>query len=133
MVRKFGKNLNKYKVTKHSLVIFKMNEVSEHKEKKNKENLKGYPVVPDNSILKNSLKIKKGYLHLKDLKKKKKASLVAQEIKKLPAMQETWVQSLGWEDTLKKGMAFHSSIFVWEIPWTKETGGLQFMGLQSQT
>ena len=55
---------------------------------------------------------------------------MAQEIKKLPAMQETWVQSLGWEDTLEKGMAIHSSILAWEIPWTEEPGGLQSMGLQ---
>ena len=45
-------------------------------------------------------------------------SLVAQLFKKLPAMQETWVQSLGWEDLLEKGMATHSSILAWEIPWT---------------
>ena len=46
------------------------------------------------------------------------ASLVAQLVKNLPAMQETWVQSLGWEDTLEKGMATHSSILAWRIPWT---------------
>ena len=46
-------------------------------------------------------------------------------------MQETWVQSLGWEDPLEKGMATHSSILAWRIPWTEEPGGLQFMGLQS--
>ena len=50
--------------------------------------------------------------------------------KNLPAVQETWVQSLGWEDPLEKGMATHSSIFAWKIPWTKEPGGLQFMGSQ---
>ena len=48
-------------------------------------------------------------------------------------MQETWVQSLGWEDALEKSMATHSSIRAWEIPWTEEPGGLQSMGLQSQT
>ena len=48
-------------------------------------------------------------------------------------MQETWVPSLGQEDPLEKGMATHSSILVWEIPWTEEPGGLQSMGLQSQT
>ena len=45
-------------------------------------------------------------------------------------MQETWVRSLGWEDTLEKEMATHSSILVWEIPWTEEAGGPQSMGLQ---
>ena len=49
-------------------------------------------------------------------------------------MQETLVQSLGWEDPLEKEMATHSSILAWEIPWTEEPGGLQYMGLQkSQT
>ena len=52
------------------------------------------------------------------------ASLVAQSIKNLPAMQETQVQSLGWEDPLEKGMATHSSILAWRIPWTEEPGGL---------
>ena len=46
------------------------------------------------------------------------ASLVAQLVKNLPAMQETWVQSLGWEDPLEKGKATHFSILVWRIPWT---------------
>ena len=54
-------------------------------------------------------------------------------IKNLPAEQETWVPSLGWEDPLEKEMAIHSSILVWEIPWTEETGGLQATGSQSQT
>ena len=45
-------------------------------------------------------------------------------------MQETWVQSLGWEDPLEEGMATHSSILAWRIPWTEEQGGLQSMGLQ---
>ena len=52
------------------------------------------------------------------------ASLVAQMVKRLPAMQETRVQSLGWEDPLEKEMATHSSILAWEIPWTEEPGGL---------
>ena len=43
-------------------------------------------------------------------------------------MQETWVQSPGWEDPLEKGMATHSSILAWRIPWTEETGGLQAIG-----
>ena len=51
-------------------------------------------------------------------------------VKNLPAMQETWVQSLGWEDVLKKEMAAHSSILAWEIPWTEEPGRLQFRSFQ---
>ena len=50
------------------------------------------------------------------------SSLVAQVVKNLPAMKETWVQSLGHEDTLEKGMATHSSILTWSIPWTKKHG-----------
>ena len=51
-------------------------------------------------------------------------------VKKLPAVQETWVRSLGWEDPLAKEMATHSSILAWEIPWTEEPVGLQSMGSQ---
>ena len=51
-------------------------------------------------------------------------------VKNLPVMQETWVQSLGQEDPLEKGMATLSSILAWRIPWTEETGGLQSMGSQ---
>ena len=51
-------------------------------------------------------------------------------VKNLPAMQETWVQSLGWKDPLEKGMATHSSILARRIPWTEESGRLQFMGSQ---
>ena len=51
-------------------------------------------------------------------------------VKNLPVIQETWVQSLGQEDPLEKGMATHSSIFAWIIPWTEEPGGLQSMGSQ---
>ena len=58
------------------------------------------------------------------------ASLVAQRIKSLPAMQDTRVRSLGWEDPLEKEMATHSSILVWRIPWTEEPGGIQSTGLQ---
>ena len=58
------------------------------------------------------------------------ASLLAQTVKRLPAMWETWVQSLGREDPLEKEMATHSSIHAWKIPWTKESGGLQSMGSQ---
>ena len=50
------------------------------------------------------------------------ASLVAQLVKNLPAVQETWVQSLGWEDLLKKGKATHFSILAWRIPWTRVHG-----------
>ena len=50
--------------------------------------------------------------------------------KNLLAMQETWVQSLGQEDSLEKGMAIHSSILSWRIPWTEEPGGLQSRGSQ---
>ena len=56
--------------------------------------------------------------------------LVAQQIKHLPAVQETQVRSLGWEDPLEKEMATHSSILAWRIPWTEEPGGLQSMGSQ---
>ena len=58
------------------------------------------------------------------------ASLIAQSVKSLPAMQETQVQFLGQEDPLGKGMATHSSIFAWRLPWTEEPGRLQSMGLQ---
>ena len=51
-------------------------------------------------------------------------------VKRLPAMQETWVQSLGREDPLEKEMATHSSTLAWKIPWTEEPGRLQFMGPQ---
>ena len=57
-------------------------------------------------------------------------SLVVQMVKRLPAMQETWVQSLGWEDPLEKEMAAHSSILAWKIPWTEEPGRLSSMGSQ---
>ena len=57
-------------------------------------------------------------------------SMVSQMVKNLPAVQETWVQSLGREDTVKKGMATHSIILAWRIPWTEEPGGLQSVGLQ---
>ena len=62
---------------------------------------------------------------------KYEASLVVQTVKNLPAMQEIQVRSLGQEDPLLKGMANHSSILAWRIPWTKEPGGLQSMVLQS--
>ena len=52
-------------------------------------------------------------------------------VKNLPAVHETWVQSLGWEDPLEKEMATHSSIIAWKISWTEEPGELQSMGSQS--
>ena len=55
---------------------------------------------------------------------------MAQIVKSLLIIQETWVQSLGWEDPLEKGMATHSSILAWRIQWTEEPGWLQSMGLQ---
>ena len=58
------------------------------------------------------------------------ASLVAQTVKNPLAMWETRVQSLGWEDLLEKGMATHSSILAWRIPWTEKPGGLQSLGSQ---
>ena len=58
------------------------------------------------------------------------ASFVAQSVKSLPAVQETWVQCLGWEDPLEKEMETHSSILAWKISRTEEPGGLQSMGSQ---
>ena len=58
------------------------------------------------------------------------SSLAAQMVKNLPAMWETWVRSLGQEDPLEKGMATHSNILAWRVPWTEEPGGLQSMGSQ---
>ena len=55
---------------------------------------------------------------------------MAQTVKNLPEMPETWVQSLGQEDPLEKGMATHSSTLAWRIPWTEESGGLQSIGSQ---
>ena len=59
-----------------------------------------------------------------------KASLIAQLVKNLPAVQQTQLWSLGWEDPLEKEMVTHSSILAWKISWTEEPAGLQFMGLQ---
>ena len=60
---------------------------------------------------------------MEEIKRKKGASLMAQMVKYLPEMQETWVQSLDQEDLLEKGMAAHSSILAWRIPRTEEPGG----------
>ena len=57
-------------------------------------------------------------------------SLVAQMVKRLSTMWETWVQALGWEDPLEKEMAIHFSTIAWKIPWTEEPGRLQSMGSQ---
>ena len=57
-------------------------------------------------------------------RKYSRVSVVAQMVKNLPAVQKTWVQSLGWEDPLEKGTTTHSSILAWRIPWTEEPGGL---------
>ena len=57
-------------------------------------------------------------------------NLVAQMVEKLPEMQETWVRYLGWEDTLEKGMATHSTDVSWKMSWTEKPGGLQSMGSQ---
>ena len=59
-----------------------------------------------------------------------RTSLVAQLVENLPTMWETWVRSLGWEDSLEKKMATHSSILAWRIPWMEEPGRLQSMGSQ---
>ena len=61
-------------------------------------------------------------------RKKNRASLIVQLVKNLPAMQETWVQFLGWEDPLEKGKATHSSILAWRIPWSVQCMGSQRVG-----
>ena len=58
------------------------------------------------------------------------ASLVAQTVKNLPAVQETWIQYLGQEDPMEEEMVTHSNTFAWRIPWTEAPGGLQSMGSQ---
>ena len=64
------------------------------------------------------------YLHFDGHYTTIRASLVAQTVKSLPTMEETWVRSLGQEDTLEKRMATHSNILTWIIPWTEDPGGL---------
>ena len=78
----------------------------------------------------NCLSFNPGFTRLFILKR---ACLVVQTVKNPPALQETWVGSLGWEDPLEKGMATHSSILAWRIPLTEEPGRLQSMGSQSWT
>ena len=58
------------------------------------------------------------------------ASLIAQSVQNLPAVEETWVRFMGWEDPLETDMATHSSILAWRTPWTEEPGRLQSMGSQ---
>ena len=72
-----------------------------------------------------SLQMVTAAMKLKDAYSLECSSLVAQRLKCLPAMQETWVRSLGREDSLEKEMATHSSILAWRIPWMEEPGGLQ--------
>ena len=73
---------------------------------------------------------KLNYKNLLGILKQIGASLVAQMVKGLPAVRETWVQSLGWEDPLEKEMATHSSILALKITWMEEPGRLQSMGSQ---
>ena len=84
---------------------------------------------------------KNGQLYVKSGKKKKKTlahrlvvwwlPVEPQTVKNLPPTQETWVQTLGWEDPLEEDMATYSSILAWRISWTQEPGGLQSLGLES--
>ena len=76
------------------------------------------------------LKIKNKRKRNEGKKKKLLDSLVAQILKNLPALQDTWVQSLGWEEPLEKEMATNSSILAWKIPWMEECSRVQSMGLQ---
>ena len=75
------------------------------------------------------IQLQHNYIVLVTIIEVTKLPLVAQSVKNLPAMQETWVRSLGWEDPLEKEMAIHSNILAWKIPWTEEPGGLQSTGL----
>ena len=68
------------------------------------------------------------WLSILQLKAEEGASLLAQLVKNLPAMQETWVRSLGWEDPLEMGTATHSSILAWRIPWSVLSMGSQRVG-----
>ena len=74
--------------------------------------------------------LKKKKKNLLSVETGKRTSVVAQIVKNLPAIQETQVQSLSLEDPLEKGVATHSSILAWMIPWTEEPGGLQSLGSQ---
>ena len=89
-----------------------------------------YPEWKDWKDHQQSLKLCTKMLVLKEHLEVFIAILVTQTVKNPPAMRETWVRSLGWEDPLEEGMATHSSILAWRIPWTEEPGGLQSVGLQ---
>ena len=82
------------------------------------------------NIQKNEMNGEKKVQYEAELLSDSWASLVAQTVKYLPAMLETWVQSLGQEDLLEKEMATHSSTLAWKIPWTEEPGRLQYIGSQ---
>ena len=69
-------------------------------------------------------------IHTQDLKITFRTSLVAQKVENLLAMQETWVQSLGWEDPLEEGMATHSSVLAWRIPMDRGAWQATFLGSQ---
>ena len=85
------------------------------------DNIKGKNITSTNLI----------FLSLESLKEK--ASLMSQMVKNLPAMQETPVQSLGWKDPLEKGMAIHSSVLAWRIPWTEEPGRATVPGVTKES
>ena len=85
---------------------------------------------PINSLLLQTASCTNAYMHFCVYIFKKRTSLAAQTVKRLPKMRETWVRSLGREDPLEKEMATHSSMLVWKIPWTEETGGQQSVGSQ---
>ena len=76
------------------------------------------------------LRLVEANVYMKSIHYLATSKFIAQSVKNLPAVQETWVQSLGWEDPLEKEMAIYSSILAWKIPWTEEPGGLQSMGPQ---
>ena len=78
---------------------------------------------------------RKDWVGTLDLRRRRRvsASLVAQMVKNLPVVWETWVRSLGQKDPLEKGRATYSSILAWRIPWTQEPGGLRSMPSQSRT
>ena len=82
------------------------------------------------ALLKNPRTYAQGWPLAKGFWRASLFMLVAQMVKNLPMMRETRLPSLGWEDALEKGIATHSSILVWKIPWTEEPGGLESMGLQ---
>ena len=90
-----------------------------------------YPSLP--AWLLRSTYTARSHLSFYNCIPKRGASLVAQMVKNLPAMQESWVPSLDREDPLEEGKATNSSVLAWRIPWTGEPGGLQSIGLHSQT